>query len=350
VALRGQRVRTTDVRRAALACIFASACLTHSVTARADGGPAPSSPSADAAAAFRNGLALYQQQNYVGAISTWEGLVGTLGDERGWKILYNLGLAYQAVNDVTRAIDRFETFTRRVDAMARPLDPELEARYEDARSRARALEETYGRVVVRAPAHGPPVMTRVGHADPRPAGYSLYLAPGPQSLELGAGTAHVRVVNVDVVAGHSVEIDTTEPDDVPSSPIVTASRAAPPVTTTTATTATTTPHDEASTRPLSPWVWLGSGAAVTAVSFVLPIALYATGNRDREVASALGPGNTAYASAVDRYDTVRTAYFASSALPAALAVATAVVALTRRDQSSRRLAASIAGWPLTGTF
>jgi tetratricopeptide (TPR) repeat protein len=327
------------VPRAARVALAIAFTLTVSTPSRADSGGAPPAPSptADAAAAFRNGLTLYQQQNYVGAISTWEGLVGTLGEERGWKILYNLGLAYQAVNDVTRAIDRYETFAGRVDAMPRPLDPELEARYEDARSRARSLEQTYGRVVVRPPAHGPPVMTRVGHGDPRPSGYSLYLAPGPQSIELGAGTARARVVTVDVVAGRSVEIDTTDPDDG-------GPEASQPVT------PTTPVRVEPPREPTSRAAWIGGGAALTALSFAAPLALYAVGNHDHDSAIALGPGNTAYASAVDRYDTVRTAYFASYALPAALAVATVIVVLTRHDRTSAAATATASRWPLGGTF
>src|SRR5262245_24806229 len=70
----------------------------------------PTSPEHDAI--FRNGLDQYARGNTVAAIATWENLLSTLGEERAYKVLYNLGLAYQATGDVTRAIERYRAFLK----------------------------------------------------------------------------------------------------------------------------------------------------------------------------------------------------------------------------------------------
>src|SRR5579864_5604970 len=84
--------------------------------ARADPAPPPPQASPEHDAAFKSGLAHFEQADYVGAIQTWESLLATIGEERGHKVLYNLGLAYEAIGDVTHAIERFRAFERQVAA------------------------------------------------------------------------------------------------------------------------------------------------------------------------------------------------------------------------------------------
>jgi hypothetical protein len=74
-----------------------------------------------------------------------------------------------------------------------------------------------------------------------------------------------------------------------------------------------------------PTTWLLVGAGATLASFALPVALALRTQAKQDDAEQLGAGNTAYAGARDDYDSARTLYYASYALPLALATATAIV-------------------------
>jgi hypothetical protein len=65
--------------------------------------------------------------------------------------------------------------------------------------------------------------------------------------------------------------------------------------------------------------------ALTAASTALPIALTLVAKSKRDDAVALGPGSTRYAAEVDDFHGARTTGEVAWALPAILAVATAVV-------------------------
>lgn len=286
--------------------------------------PVREEASADHATTFRRAFEQYEQGNYASAIATWESLLATMGEEQGFRVLYNLGLAYQEVGDVTRAIERLRAFEAQV--AARPYAPAgLVARAEDAASRAAQMERTHGAVLVRPPSTGSPVLTRVGTAEPRLAGYVVWLAPGTHSVEIGVGTARARTVRVEVKAGARVEVDATSPAIAEPSP---ASKR--PTTTTTT----------AGGGGLSPWVL--TGAALTVASFALPIALYVGASDERAAAVDLGRGHAEYAAAVASYDDARTLYAISYALPATLALATGAIWLFgRSSDASPKARASI---------
>jgi tetratricopeptide (TPR) repeat protein len=282
---------------------------------RAQEKPPPAAPAAaasDAEAAFRLGLERYSANDFTGAIGVWERLLGTIGEQRGWRVLYNLGLAYQQVGDVTRAIERYDAFLR--EAEARPGLPAdaLDERKRDAEERLRTLKAAYGAVHVRAPDTGEVVMVRVGTSDARPAGFTVYLAPGPRDVEIGTGSSRARRVQVSVVAGGSVDVDASLASPAPAAvqtlgePTVEASQ--PP---------------EAAHR--FPTAWLLVGAGATAASFALPIALALRAQSKRDEAASLGIGNTGYAAALRDYEGARTDYYVSYALPGAIALATAIV-------------------------
>src|SRR5687768_11362158 len=67
----------------------------------------------DYTAALKQGSELYEKGDKLGAIRIWERLLESLGEERGWKVLYNLGLAYESVGDPTRAVLRLDAFVKR---------------------------------------------------------------------------------------------------------------------------------------------------------------------------------------------------------------------------------------------
>jgi hypothetical protein len=272
-------------------------------------------------AAFKSGLDQYNHGNNVGAITTWESLLGTLGEERGFKVLYNLGLAYQAIGDATHAIERYRAFVKQVNA--RPDAPrDLAERAADAQSRLDQLERTHGAVNVRAPTRGGLVLTRVGTSEPRVAGFVVWLAPGKHDIELFVGTDHVKKVSVDVVAGRTVDLDTSPPE--------TAAAPAPPVS----SGAPPPAAGAASPEPRSnTWIWIG--AAATVASFALPIATYAVASSEKDDATALGRGNSSYADARDSFERWKTVHYVSYALPATLALATIIYVVARPSATTK---------------
>jgi hypothetical protein len=161
-------------------------------------------------------------------------------------------------------------------------------------------------------------------------------------VELFVGTEDARSVSVDIERGKTVDLDATppEPPPAPAPPpgiMPPVSPAAPPI----------------GTRGAPSPVWLWSGVGATALSTAAPITLFFVAHAKHDDADALGAGNTAYAGAKRSYDGWQTAYYASYALPAALAVATAVYALWPRRAEAPRgadVAVSPFGVSVNGRF
>jgi len=82
---------------------------------------------AEGGAELKHGSELYASGDYKGAIAVWEPLYQLLGEKSGWKILYGLGLAYEKTGDATRAVERFEGFTRHLADDPAALDQSLES-------------------------------------------------------------------------------------------------------------------------------------------------------------------------------------------------------------------------------
>lgn len=278
----------------------------------------PPSGTTEHETAMKSGLEHYAQGNFVTAIATWESLLATIGEQRGYKVLYNLGLAYQQIGDVTHAIERYRAFMQQV--ADRPnADPDLVARSGDAGKRVSDLESSHGAVFVRPPARGAAVLTRVGTAEARAAGYVVWLAPGTHTVEIFVGTSNAKMVKVEVVRGQQVEVDTTPPAE-PASP-------KPPEA--------ARPSDGGPAASSARTTWLLVGAGATAVSFALPLALYGVASGKRTDAEALGEGHTGYGAAKDSFDSAKTVYAVSYALPIAVGLTTAIVYLAWKTDPAR---------------
>jgi hypothetical protein len=234
---------------------------------------------------------------------TWENLLLDVGEERGYKVLYNLGLAYEAAGNPTRAIERYRSFAARVAERA-DSSPLLSARAMNARERAAQLEASNGAVEVHGPRSGV-VLTRVDAGEPRPAGYVVWLAPGPHKIELFVGSAHPRMVDVEVKPGARVDIETASTDE--ASVPVAEGHSLPP--------APEKAPAQASALP----TWTLITGVTAAASLVAPAGLYFLATSKRNEAERLGPGNTEYAAARSSYNTWRSIYIASYGLPVLLA-------------------------------
>lgn len=270
-------------------------------------------PTPEQEAVFRSGLAEYEKGNRANAVATWENLLATLGEGRGFKILYNLGVAYQASGDVTRAIERYRAFVAQVKQREN-VGKDLDHRAADASSRLAQLESSHGAVEVRAPRSGPVVLTRVGTGEPRPAGYIVWLAPGSHRIELRVGTQDLDSKQITVEAGKTSVIETSPPEEPPK-----------PVALAPAPTAAATPPPSSGPSPL---VWVGVGVTLASVS--LPISTFFVAESKRDDASSLSRTSAAYAGAKDTFDTWRTLHYASYAVPVVLAGVTLAYALLSR--------------------
>jgi hypothetical protein len=250
--------------------------------------PAPAS--ADAEATFKRGLDAFDARDYLGAAAIWEPLTTPAGGGR-WKVLYNLGLAYQSAGDAARAVERFEAFAAAAEREAsRP--PELEERRLDALERARTLRAGMSSA---APSVGP--------------SQGSTLPPGPAA-------------------------------PAPAAPVV----AAAPVTASPAFSST--PDSVPPARRSFPTAWVLVGAGLTAASVALPLVLRSEAEDARADAEGLGAGHTGYAAAREDYDSARSTYQAAWALPAALGAITAGIAIYGivHVSGEPRSAAARPGW------
>jgi hypothetical protein len=264
----------------------------------------------DYAAALKQGSELYEKGDKLGAIRIWERLLESLGEERGWKVLYNLGLAYESVGDPTRAVLRLDAFVKR--SLAAGGGPELEERRQDATERLKAIRATHAALNVKPPASGTVVLVRVGSAEPRPAGFVVYLAPGDHEIELYAGTANAKRSTVHATAGAISELM------VPELPPREKKDAAPP-------------RVEEERFPTG---WLIGGAAVTIASGALPLFLGLRASSKRDDAEAINPASARYAGAREDFEGARSAYQLSFIVPAVLAAATAVIVIIKLPSKS----------------
>jgi len=280
--------------------------------------------SAETDATFSRGLSLFDAKDYAGAAAVWEGLLASVGEAKGWKVFYNLGLAYEAALDATRAIERYDAFLRAVEREPMPLPAALEDRKQDAADRSRALKATHGAVRVHSPASGERVMVRVDDTPPRAAPFTAYARPGPLLVEVGVGGPRPRRVDVNLAAGITSDVDATESPIAPPPPPSTHGTAPPPP------------------PPSSfPTVWVVTGAGLTAASIALPIALNARAASKREDAEKLGVGHTDYAAARDEFDSARTLYYASYAVPALLGAVTVAIAIVGAVKQGPTTAVSV---------
>jgi hypothetical protein len=273
-------------------------------------------PSPDAA--FQEGLRHYEAKSYAAATEVWERLLVVVGEEKSGKVLYNLGLAYEAAGDATRALDRFEAFGRWVDK--RPSNEQMAKKRAEAEGRVKAIKASHGAILVTPPASGALVLVRIGPLLPRPAGTAVWMRPGRYEVEIGAGTSFSRTTSCEVRAGEVAEIPAKVPTTpAPPPPPEVASSVAPPPPASAAPPAAIVPPEPKTRFPTVEVVVLGS---ITLASVAVPLFLRSAANDRRDDAEALGVTSSRYPRARNDFDESRNLYYASIALPAAFAALT----------------------------
>lgn len=294
-------------------------------------GEGPSAPEDDVA--LRSGLERYGRRDYAAAIAIWETLLATIGEERGYKVLYNLGLAYQASGDATKAIERYRSFAR-IASQRDGVTKDISDRAADAEARALELERTHGALYVDPPKRGGRVLVRIDESAPRPAGYVVWLTPGSHTIRLSDGVHWSSTVDLQIAAGEEIHFDPSPPEPPPP-----PGSEAPPRRPTV---------EDRRAEPTTPAMRVYVGAAATVASFALPTALFFVADGKRDDADALGAGHSRYADARSTYETWRTAYYVSYAVPVALALTTA--ALWLFGSGPKRLDVAGTGLVLEGKF
>lgn len=251
---------------------------------------------------FREGMEKYRARAFGDAIVIWESIYRELGPEKGYRVAFDLGRAYDEVGELIKAAEHYQTYLDRVSARraaGESLETNVQLQETIARERLERIIHIYGAIHV-APAKRT-VIVHVDNAPPRVAGFTVYVEPGPHTVTFGTGSgADAR--SLTVRRGELLEVE--PPDDAP------------------------VPEQRFETRtehPFSPLVlWVGAGVAVASVVFPIVTNVNARAVKD-DYDSA--PTRADKVRLSTEYDSAKSNAYASIAVPAVLGAAVGGLAL-----------------------
>jgi hypothetical protein len=138
---------------------------------------------------FKLGMDRYKAGAIADAVATWEPIYRDIGPVGGYRLAYNLGVAYAELGDPTRAAERLRSFLDEVDTR-RARGERLEARVmmeeSDARTRIASLVPTKDRMPLEDAGPAPHPGDTV-EAGPTPGPAALALTP---AAGLGSAPVH----------------------------------------------------------------------------------------------------------------------------------------------------------------
>jgi hypothetical protein len=258
---------------------------------------------------FREGMDKYKGGAFADAVVIWESIYRELGTEKGYRLAFDLGRAYDELGDHIKAADHYESYLERVAqrrAAAETLETNVERQEEVARGRLEKIGALKARIRVKAGTRQP-VIVQIDNAPARVAGFTVYVEPGTHVVTFGSGKdADTR--RVTVARGAVADLEPRE--EAPLAP-------PPPAE----------PRVEARVEhPFSPTVlWVAAGVAL--VSFVVPAITYANALAIKsDYDSPTTPRADKDRLASD-YDSARTNAYASVAVPAVFTAACGGLAL-----------------------
>jgi hypothetical protein len=168
---------------------------------------------------FKQGMDRYRAGALTEAIGYWEPIYRELGDQKGYRLAYNLGVAYAELGDATRAAERLQSFLAETEARRTrgdELAPIVLKEEADARARVAVLAATKGRIQVEA---GTPVRAvQIDAGEPRLAGFVAWVMPGEHVITFGPGTPEAQAERVTVQAGETVEVPPPPEPNPPQPP------------------------------------------------------------------------------------------------------------------------------------
>ena len=281
-------------------------CVASTANAQTSEGPPAADAPGDALDAlrgrFREGMEKYRARAFGDAIVIWESIYRELGPEKGYRVAFDLGRAYDEVGELIKGAEHYQTYLERV-AARRQAGESLEANVETqetiAKDRLERIIHIYGGIRIH-PAKRP-VFARVDNNPPRVAGFTAYVEPGPHTVTFGAGAGQ-EVLDIVVKRGELLEVTPKEEPPVPEVRYET--------------------HVE---HPFSPWV-LYFGAGIAAVSIIVPIITHESAvsvKSDFDQATTLDRKNQLSSD----YESARSNAYATIAIPAVLGAAVGGLAI-----------------------
>jgi hypothetical protein len=159
---------------------------------------------------FKQGMDRYKAGAPAEATGYWEPIYRELGEQRGYRLAYNLGVAYAELGDATRAAERLKSFLSEVDARrtrGETLATIVTKEEADAQQRIAGLVASKGRIHVEA--GSPPRAAQVDAGEPRLAGFVAWVSPGEHVVTFAPGSAEQETRTLSVQAGEIVDVAPT---------------------------------------------------------------------------------------------------------------------------------------------
>jgi hypothetical protein len=296
-------------------------------TSRANAAPpANDDPFADYRERFKLGMDRYQAGAFTEAVGYWEPIYGELGEQRGYRLAYNLGVAYQELGDATRGAERLQSFLAEAEAKRSRGDAQpviVEKEEADARARIAALSSAKGRIHVDP--GSPPRAIQVDAMSPRVAAFVAWVNPGPHSVTFAPGTPGAETRRLEVHAGELLEVSPSPEPTPPPAPTPgsnSATSVAPPVAPSPPLASGGGPVQRETVRPFpSALVYVAGGLTILAGVASVPLEASAWSLRNRAAGeSPISPGDSS------SFYTARSGAYGMIGTTAGLAVVTAGLA------------------------
>ncbi len=263
----------------------------------------------------------YKAGAFAEAIGFWEPIYRELGEQKGYRLAFNIGVAYQELGDATHAAEHLQSFLAQLDARRAHGDtiPSIVQKEEqDARDRIAALTASKGRI--RVDPGSPPRPVQVDAMEPHVSTFVAWVNPGQHTVTFAPGTPDAQEKSVDVRAGDQVDVTPPPPPATPAAPLPPPSPSAPPAT-------VPAPPSPPVTRletehPFSPVFVYAAGTLTLAAAIVLvPLEAHAWGLHDTYAVE-----NPIPASDRSNFDTARSLAYGAIGATVGLGVITAALA------------------------
>ncbi|HTQ42299.1 MAG TPA: hypothetical protein VMI75_06020 [Polyangiaceae bacterium] len=293
-------------------------------TPKARATPPPSvadDPLSDYRERFKQGMDRYKAGAFAEAIGFWEPIYRELGEQKGYRLAFNIGVAYQELGDATHAAEHLQSFLAQVDARRAHGDtipPIVQKEEQDARDRVAALTASKGRI--RVDPGSPPRPVQVDAMEPHVSTFVAWVNPGQHTVTFAPGTPDAQEKNVDVRAGDLVDVTPPPPAATPAAPLPPSPSPAPAAT---APAPPSPPVTRLETEhPFSPvFVYAAGSLTLVAAVVLVPLEAHAWGLHDQYA----GEGTI---SATDRsnFDSARSLAYGAIGATVGLGVVTAALA------------------------
>ena len=245
--------------------------------------PTNDDPFADYRERFKQGMDRYKAGAFTEAVGYWEPIYAELGQQKGYRLAYNLGVSYQELGDATRAAEHLQSFLAQVDAKraAGESQPAIVQKEEaDAKDRIAAMTAAKGRIHVDP--GSPPRATQVDAMEPRLATFVAWVNPGQHTVTFGPGSPSPETRTLEVHAGELLDVSPS-PAPAPAPPALTLT---PAPALALAPTPTPTPAPSSPSLPLrhpfpAAVLFVTAGLSVVAGVISIPLETSAWSLHDR---------------------------------------------------------------------